>query len=237
MNSVPSKLPNGLLEHSRGIQKITDINPFTIRTGKYYYIRLNTTNPKDNREYTDLFVKIIDMTNKIIRVRILSTREYYKAWDTHDKYNVSANVAENGSISRLEHISTNDRQVFTAKKDIYDRILTQIDFYDNLIQPLEDEINETDNNADAERLEADIIDLKNEWYSTKYVLNHATGEPVPAKWEETDKEFNIPIQYISVNNSMKPYEYIVYGPISDVAPAAGGYRRRARKTRRRLRRT
>ena len=237
MNSIPTTLPNGLLEHSRGLRRITDITPFTVKVGKYYYVRLNNTNPKGNREYNDLFVKIKDMSTTQIHVHIVSVREYYKAWDMNDKYTVSANVSENGSVTRLEHISTNDRRVYTNKSDIYDRMTTQIDFYDNVIKPLENELNDTSNVSEVRRLEGDIADLKDEWYSTKYVIHRETGEPLPALWEKDGRDFIIPIQYISVNNTEKPYEYIFYGPIVESAPSAGGgYRRRVRKTRRRARR-
>lgn len=236
MNSIPTTLTNGLLEHSRGLRRITDITPFTVKVGKYYYVRLNNTNPKGNREYTDLFVKIKDMSTAKIHVQIISIREYYKAWDTHDKYTVSANVAENGSVTRLEHISTNDRKVYTNKSNIYDRMTTQIDFYDNAIKPLEDELNETSNASEVRRLESEITDLKDEWYSTKYVIHRETGKPLPALWEKDGRDFIIPIKDISVNNTEKPYEYIFYGPIVESAPSAGGYRRRVRKTRRRARR-
>lgn len=238
MNSIPTTLPNGLLEHSRGLRRITDITPFTVKVGKYYYVRLNNTNPKGNREYNDLFVKIKDMSTTQIHVHIVSVREYYKAWDMNDKYTMaSANVAENGSVTRLEHIGANDRQVYTNTSNIYKNMLTHIEFYDTGIKPLTDELNKTNNASEVRRLENEIADLKDEWYSTPYVIQRETGEPLPALWEKDGRDFIIPIQYISVNNTEKPYEYIFYGPIVESAPSAGGgYRRRVRKTRRRARR-
>lgn len=261
MNSVPINFPISRLQDTSFLGKIDVGADALIESGKHYFVQLSVDDVP-----TDLFVKVLEKTARIIEVQILKTRDYIKATDVPDGHTVIANVDGRGVISDFRVVKDSDgstrsgpeaeryRDSFMTKPEYYHY---NIDHYVNMLEELD--------NVTEVQLAAKLVELERHYGHVDASLTNDEKleeykriiqgfiDKQKELWKSSefvrDEAGNpIPGQWVDHEGGPWPipirdisenpvYGYLFYRPKLESAPAAGGRRStRRRRTRHRRRR-